>query len=93
MTGPSLARARRDRSAALPGLVSPPAVATLVADRRPLLHAPCMTDWAEHDGIEPPDVSHLVTEDDAPVESLFHEKQMRLLVEPLYSSWRPAAQS
>ncbi len=34
-----------------------------------------------------PDVDHLVTEDDTPVDSVFSEKQMRLLTEPLYSSW------
>ncbi len=32
-------------------------------------------------------VDHLVTEDDTPVDSLFSEKQQRLLTEPLYSSW------
>ena len=31
-----------------------------------------------------PDLSHLVTEDDTPVESFFAEKQMRLLTEPLH---------
>ncbi len=35
------------------------------------------------------DVSHLVTEDDTPVDNPFSEKQMRLLTEPLYSSWNP----
>jgi Uma2 family endonuclease len=35
------------------------------------------------------DVAHLITEDDTPVDNLFSEKQMRLLTEPLYSSWRP----
>jgi Uma2 family endonuclease len=34
-----------------------------------------------------PNVDHLVTEDDTPVDNLFSEKQRRLLVEPLYSSW------
>jgi Uma2 family endonuclease len=34
-----------------------------------------------------PKVEHLVTEDDAPVDNLFSEKQMRLLTEPLYTSW------
>lgn len=49
-----------------------------------------MSDHAERDDeAVRPDVSGLVTEDDAPVDSLFQEKQMRLLVEPLYSSWRP----
>lgn len=33
------------------------------------------------------DVSHLVTEDDTPVDNLPSEKQMRLLVEPLYTAW------
>ncbi|MFP4441437.1 MAG: hypothetical protein ACLFVO_29765 [Chloroflexaceae bacterium] len=33
-----------------------------------------------------PDVEHLVTEDDTPVD-IFSSKQQRLLVEPLYSSW------
>ena len=47
-----------------------------------------MSDHAEDEAVAP-DVSHLVTEDDTPVDSLFQEKQMRLLVEPLYSSWRP----
>ena len=36
----------------------------------------------------PPDTSHLITEDDTPVDNLFSEKQQRLLTEPLYSSWR-----
>ncbi|HXF06881.1 MAG TPA: Uma2 family endonuclease [Blastocatellia bacterium] len=33
------------------------------------------------------DVDHLVTEDDTPVDNLPSEKQQRLLIEPLYSSW------
>jgi len=32
------------------------------------------------------DISHLVIEDDTPVDNLQSEKQQRLLVEPLYSS-------
>jgi Uma2 family endonuclease len=36
---------------------------------------------------EVPCVDHLVTEDDTPVDSLFAEKQQRLLTEPLYTSW------
>ena len=35
----------------------------------------------------PPDTSHLITEDDTPVENLLSEKHYRLLTEPLYSSW------
>ena len=39
------------------------------------------------DDVPVPDVSRLVTEDGVPVDNLFSEKQMRLLTEPLYSSW------
>ncbi|MCP4646966.1 MAG: Uma2 family endonuclease [bacterium] len=38
---------------------------------------------------EMPDISHIVTEDHTPVDNLFSAKQQRLLVEPLYSSWKP----
>jgi Uma2 family endonuclease len=34
-----------------------------------------------------PDVSHIETEDETPVDNLFSEKQMRLLTETLYASW------
>jgi len=34
-----------------------------------------------------PDISHLVTEDDTPVDNIFSEKQMRLLAGSLYSGW------
>jgi Uma2 family endonuclease len=34
-----------------------------------------------------PKVDHLITEDDTPVDSVYTEKQQRLLTEPLYSSW------
>ncbi len=34
-----------------------------------------------------PNIEHLITEDDTPVDNMFSEKQMRLLTEPLYSSW------
>ncbi len=33
------------------------------------------------------DISHIVIEDDTPVDNFQSEKQQRLLVEPLYSSW------
>ncbi len=33
-----------------------------------------------------PDISHLVIEDDAPVDNLISEKQLRLLTETLYST-------
>ncbi len=36
--------------------------------------------------IEPPNVEHLVTEDDTPVDNIFSEKQQRLLVDTLYSA-------
>jgi hypothetical protein len=36
---------------------------------------------------EPPDVSHIVTEDDTPVDNFLSEKHRRLLPEILYSSW------
>ncbi len=36
-----------------------------------------------------PDITHLITEDDTPVDNIFSEKQQRLLTEPLYSSWQP----
>ncbi len=41
--------------------------------------------------IEMPEIDYdrLITEDDEPVDNLFSEKQQRLLVEPLYSSWNP----
>lgn len=34
-----------------------------------------------------PEISHLVTEDDAPMDNFASEKQQRLLTETLYSSW------
>jgi hypothetical protein len=39
-----------------------------------------------------PNVDHLVTEDDTPVDNIFSEKQQRLLTEPLYSSWGMAGE-
>lgn len=36
-----------------------------------------------------PRVDDLVTEDDAPVDNMFSEKQQRLLTESLYTSWKP----
>jgi Uma2 family endonuclease len=39
-------------------------------------------------GLPPrPDVSHLIMEDDQPLDNWFQERQMRLLPESLYSSW------
>ena len=33
------------------------------------------------------DISHLITEDDTPVDTIYSEKQQRLLTEPLHTSW------
>jgi hypothetical protein len=41
------------------------------------------------DEIVAPDISHIVTEDDTPVDNFQSAKQQRLLVEPLYASWSP----
>src|SRR5689334_14707852 len=41
-------------------------------------------------GLDPadlPNLDELVTEDGAPVDNIFTEKQQRLFTEPLYSSW------
>jgi len=43
---------------------------------------------ANYDDIRP-DVSHLVTEDDTPLDNQFSEKQMHLLVEALHTAWNP----
>lgn len=37
------------------------------------------------------DISHIQTEDDAPMDSLFAEREARLLVDSLYASWKPSA--
>ena len=39
--------------------------------------------------VDMPDMGHIITEDDTAVDNVFSEKQQRLLVEPLYSSWQP----
>lgn len=35
-----------------------------------------------------PNIDHLVTEDDTPVDNIFSERQQRLLTESLYASWK-----
>lgn len=40
-----------------------------------------------------PDISHLITEDDEPVDNWFQERQIRLLPESLYTSWARAGQT
>lgn len=42
-----------------------------------------------HPDIVIPDISHIVIEDDTPVDNFQSAKQQRLLVEPLYTSWSP----
>jgi Uma2 family endonuclease len=49
-------------------------------------------EWQSLPGEFHPRVDHLVTEDDAPVDNVFSEKQQRLLTEPLYSSWKQHGQ-
>jgi Uma2 family endonuclease len=39
--------------------------------------------------VESPDISHIETEDDTPVDNIFSEKQQRLLAESLNGSWNP----
>ncbi len=38
---------------------------------------------------EAPNIDHIVTEDDTPVDNMFSEKQQRLLSGSLYDSWNP----
>lgn len=40
-----------------------------------------------------PDISHLITEDDTPVDNFLSEKQQRLLTEVLYNGWFPPTES
>lgn len=49
-----------------------------MADARPLFEP-----------VQAPDVTDLVIEDGEPVDGIFSERQMRLLVASLYDSWRP----
>jgi Uma2 family endonuclease len=48
-----------------------------------------MAETVEYDDQEviAPDLSHLITEDDAPVDNRYSERQMRLLTNPLFESW------
>ncbi len=43
--------------------------------------------WYDLDPAVVPNLDEIVTEDGAPVDNIFAEKQYRLLTEPLYSSW------
>lgn len=57
---------------------SSPAIAAANSEPKPDLEQPI-----------PPDISHIITEDDTPVDNLISEKQQRLLVITLYSSFSP----
>jgi Uma2 family endonuclease len=48
-----------------------------------------MAETVEHDqqNVLAPDLNHLITEDDAPVDNRYSERQMRLLPGPLFDSW------
>jgi Uma2 family endonuclease len=37
-----------------------------------------------------PNIDHIVTEDDTPVDNIYSEKQQRFLADSLYNSWKPA---
>ncbi len=45
--------------------------------------------YLEEWGIEEPDISHLVIEDDEPVDNWYSEKQMALFTDALFASWQP----
>ncbi len=73
-------------------LTAPPSQRPVSDDLWPRPHAPVTDDT---DDLPPglyaplPDISHLVTEDDTPVDNILSEKQQRLLTTPLYDSWQP----
>ena len=46
-------------------------------------------DYEEYDDFPDPDISHIITEDDTPVDNIFSEKQQRLLTESLNGFWNP----
>ena len=45
--------------------------------------------YDEYDDVPVPDLTHIITEDDTPVDNIFSEKQQRLLSESLNLSWKP----
>jgi Uma2 family endonuclease len=59
--------------------------------------SPAVTPGSQGNGILAPaltpeqasSLDHLITQDDTPVDSMFAEKEQRLLTEALYSSWTP----
>lgn len=46
-----------------------------------------MAETLDNSGVVAPDLSHLITEDDTPVDNRYSERQMRLLVDPLFDCW------
>jgi Uma2 family endonuclease len=55
-----------------------------------MVHLPGTTASAAWlDDVPSPDISRLVTEDDTPVDNIFSERQMSLLVSSLYGGWTP----
>jgi len=54
--------------------------------------APPESDAIPYEPIEI-DYTHIITEDGAPVDNLFSERQQRLLAESLYTSWQAAGES
>ncbi|MCS6990215.1 MAG: Uma2 family endonuclease [Chloroherpetonaceae bacterium] len=51
--------------------------------------APVQYHDADAEPIAELDISHIQTDDQTPVDSLFAEREQRLLVESLYASWKP----
>lgn len=50
-----------------------------------------LPEWMQD--IPVPNLDEIITEDDTPVDSIYTEKQQRLLTEPLYSSWNAPEES
>ena len=78
MASPSSASAQPPPDKA-PLLRQPPPSAEELARCEPRNEPLPPEDW--------PDVDHLITEDDIPVDNIYSEKQQRLLTESLYASW------
>jgi len=53
----------------------------------PVGHTPPSGDHPDLDIITEIDISHLQTEDDSSADSIFSERQQRLLVDTLYADW------
>ncbi len=68
----------------MPSPFDPSATDSLDIDRAMVSYSLALEALPEEDW---PSFDHIVTEDDAAMDNIFNEKQMRLLTEPLYSSW------